>query len=387
LLLLLPADPYAVIYSPKSLVQYLSGACDGEVRVWDLSRRTCVWKSIAHTGFVRGIAVTPDGRSFVSAGDDGLVKRWDLQVSADLAVQPTATGSWTGKAGFKSLDHHWSEAQFATAGDAVELWDHARAEPVLSFSWGADSVNCVRFNPAERCLLASTGSDRTAALYDTRAAAPLRKVVLRMRSNAVAWNPREPMNFVLANEDHCAYTFDMRNLSTALLVHKDHTGAVMSVGFAPTGREFVTGSYDRTLRIFDARAGRSKEIYHARRMQRVFCASYSADARFVLSGSDDTNLRIWKARASEKLGSIVPREARRMEYLDALKKRYKDMPDVKRIVRHKHLPRAVKGATRAEVVQRDKAKRKSDNVRRHSAAGTETPLQPERKRRVVRELK
>lgn len=43
--------------------------------------------------------------------------------------------------------------------------------------------------------------------------------------------------------------------------------------------------------------------------------------RFVMTGSDDTNLRIWKANASEKLGKVVPREARKQEYRDSLKKR------------------------------------------------------------------
>ncbi|CAM9298022.1 unnamed protein product, partial [Choristocarpus tenellus] len=33
-----------------------------------------------------------------------------------------------------------------------------------------------RFNPAERCLLASTGSSRDVCLYDTRASVPMRKV-------------------------------------------------------------------------------------------------------------------------------------------------------------------------------------------------------------------
>ena len=58
--------------------------------------------------------------------------------------EPTAT--WMGKSGgFKSLDHHWTDAKFATAGDSVDLWDHARAEPTLSYQWGADSNNCVRW--------------------------------------------------------------------------------------------------------------------------------------------------------------------------------------------------------------------------------------------------
>lgn len=373
--------------SPRSLVQFLSGACDGEIRIWDLSSRTCVWKANAHTGFCRGLAVTPDGSTFFSAGDDGLIKQWNLEVAdSNSRQQPEALCTWTGKCGFKSLDHHWSEPMFATAGDTVDLWDHQRAEPTSSFQWGADSVNCVRFNPAERCLLAATGSDRTASLYDARAKSAMRKVVLRMRSNAVAWNPREPMNFVLANEDHCLYTFDMRNLSKALLIHKDHTNAVMSVAFSPTGLEFASGSYDRTARIFNARSGRSREVYHTQRMQRIFTTEFSADAKFILTGSDDTCLRIWKANASERLGTLVPREERRQEYLDALKKRFKDMPEIRRIAKHRHTPRLVMKQTAAEVVQRNKTKRKEENIRKHSGPAGQAPPQPERIRKVVREL-
>ena len=47
-----------------------------------------------------------------------------------------------------------------------------------------------------------------------------------MNTNAIDWNPREPFNFTVANEDHNAYTFDMRKLDHALMVHKDHVSAV-----------------------------------------------------------------------------------------------------------------------------------------------------------------
>lgn len=49
----------------------------------------------------------------------------------------------------------------------------------------------------------------------------LRQVVLQMRSNAVAWNPQEPMNFVCANEDTNLYTFDLRNLNQVSGSHED----------------------------------------------------------------------------------------------------------------------------------------------------------------------
>lgn len=69
-------------------------------------------------------------------------------------------------------------------------------------------------------MFASTGTDRSIALYDLRRATPLRKLVMQTRCNALAWNPMEPFNFTVANEDCCLYTFDMRKLKSALCVHK-----------------------------------------------------------------------------------------------------------------------------------------------------------------------
>jgi len=152
-------------------------------------------------------------------------------------------------------------------------------------------VASVKFNPAEACLLGSTASDRSVVLYDLRAAVPMRKMYLSMKSNKIAWNPMEPMNFVLANEDSNLYSFDMLNLDKALMIHKDHVSAVMDVAFSPIGREFVSAGYDKTIRIFGVTSARSREVYHTKRMQRVFCVSYSSDSKFVLSGSDDTNIR------------------------------------------------------------------------------------------------
>lgn len=48
----------------------------------------------------------------------------------------------------------------------------------------------------------------------------------------------------------------------------------MDIDFAPTGREFVTGSYDRTIRLFPINAGKSREVYHGQRMQKFYKISF-----------------------------------------------------------------------------------------------------------------
>ena len=39
-------------------------------------------------------------------------------------------------------------------------------------------------------------------------------------------------------------------MESAKHIHKDHIGAIIDLDYSPTGREFVTGSFDKTVRIF-----------------------------------------------------------------------------------------------------------------------------------------
>jgi len=153
-----------------------------------------------------------------------------------------------------------------------------------------------------------------------------------MRHNSLSWSPTFPTAILLASEDHNLYTFDIRSLSSPTQIYKAHVSAVMSADWSPTGKEFVSGGWDRTVRIWKEGEGRP-EVYHGKRMQRVLSTMFTADARYVLSGSDEGNVRLWKAHASEKLGIIGARERAAIEYRDSLKEKWKVDAEVGRIAR------------------------------------------------------
>jgi WD repeat and SOF domain-containing protein 1 len=372
---------YRLARHPRSLATLASGACDGEIKVWNLSgRKAQLSVPRAHEGFVRGLTISLDGL-LLSAGDDRTVKIWNIDEADRRRPEPLRT--FLGKNAFSDIDHQRGRPLFATSGVAVEVWDHDRAEPVHTFSWGSDSTVTVKFNPAEADVFASTATDRNIVLYDLRGATPVRKLVMTMRTNALCWNPMEPFNFTTASEDHNCYTFDMRKLDRALCVHQDHVSAVLDVDYSPTGREFVTGSYDRTLRIFAASEGHSREIYHTKRMQRIFSVRFSGDSEYVLSGSDDTNIRIWKTHASKPLKLMHPREEQKLEYSQALVERYKHLPEIRRIHRHRQIPKAVFQALKVRMEMKKASKKREENRRKHSKKAAEEPRLVERKRHVV----
>lgn len=86
----------------------------------------------------------------------------------------------------------------------------------------------------------------------------------------MCWNYTEPLNLTVGCDDGNCYTYDIRNLQKIKYIHKDHIGAVMDLDISPTGREFVTASYDKTIRIFNATEGRSREVYHGKRMHLLY---------------------------------------------------------------------------------------------------------------------
>ena len=174
------------------------------------------------------------------------------------------------------------------------------------------------------------------------------------------------MSFLIFPHSSCGYSTILRNY----------------VSFA--GREFVSGSYDKTIRIFPVEKGRSREIYHTKRMQRLTCVSWSQDNRYILSGSDEMNLRLWKARASEKLGILKERQRMALNYNEKLKEKFANHPQISRIARHRQVPKHVLNASREHRIIRDSQKRKESNRRAHSKPGA-VPYVAERDKHIVKE--
>merc|ERR1712211_84401 len=174
------------------------------------------------------------------------------------------------------------------------------------------------------------------------------RVVMNLKTNAIAWNPMEAMVFTVASEDYNLYAFDMRKLDRPVNVQMDHTGAVIDLDYSPTGRELVSGSYDKTVRIWTTDSGRSREVYHTKRMQRLTAVA-------------------WRLDNNEKL-----------------KEKFGQHPKVSRIARHRQVPKHVKSAQAELKLIKESKSRKEANRRKHSKPGA-VPNLPEREAHTVEE--
>lgn len=372
----------ALAMHPRALTTMVSGACDGEIIVWDVAEGKPLWTiDHAHNGLVSGIVVNAEGDAFFSCSVDSVIKKWRLDTDSiggggQEQAQVPITEYTTGAGVFLSLDHHYSNTSFATGGQALCVWNEDRSKPLHTYNWGIDTIHHVRFNKTETDIVSALSKDRSITLFDIRVGNALRNVVMKMRPNALAWNPYRTQTFVVASDDFNLYEYDMRNLSAVLHTFSGHVGPVVDVDFAPTGNEFVSGSWDRTLRIYptnkaapqeEGRAfGYARDIYHTKRMQRVGQVKFSLDAKYVLSASSDQNIRLWKARAAKPIRIVTGREKKQINYYDSLKSKYAHVDQVRTIANKKHVPMSVQKRTYILGHIRDAQVRKEQVLEKHS---------------------
>lgn len=345
-----------------------SGGIDGGLIIWDVMTKKSRAVIDAHRHSIDGVTISPDGVACLTASRDKTIKMWDLDFGeSEESAEPLA--EYLGSFPFSSIDHHYQKSLFATSSDVVSIWDINRTQPLQRFSWGDDTVSCCRFNKVETDLVACCMADRGVCLYDTRTQSAHSKIVMEMCATTLSWNPMDPNVFVTGSDDRNCYLFDLRVPGRPRNVFQGHINTVTSVDFAPTGNAFVAASTDCTLRIWDVNQttkSTSAEMFHTKRMAKVFSVKWSPDNAYIYSGSEDAVLRVWKPDASAPIRPLRGPEKHNFHYMRALKKKYANFVEVKRITNQrntpKHIMRTAKRVQKTEKREllKDMARRKSD---------------------------
>ena len=393
----------------------LSGSCDGGINVWNIARRKLV-RSIpnAHRHFVCGLTSTPDSTCFLSCSTDKTVRLWNgalfrsnactiesdnmesletdsVSVSASIpfgkehSVMPSC--EYTGIGPFSSIDHSAIDSQFVTTGSQLELWDITRSQPIRSFQWGPEPVLSAKYNRIEPHLVAFTSADRGISVYDIRTSSAMNKVVMEMKSGCLSWNPVEPASLLCGNHDWNVYLFDIRNFSKAQAAFTSHTASVTDVDFSPTGKEFVSCSYDRTLRLWnlgDMNSHQSRDMYHTKRMHKCWSVRWSLDNQYIVSGSEDACIRLWKADSSALIRPVGPTEKRKLNYRREIKRRYLHFPEIRRIDRQRQIPKYIRTAHRVKKQVLTNRRKKQYRIQKNNPGlADENPQQSMRESKIV----
>jgi WD40 repeat protein/tRNA A-37 threonylcarbamoyl transferase component Bud32 len=282
---------------------------------------------IPHQGTVNAVAYAPDGKTFVTASQDGTTRLWDAATGQALKAwrEPKAQALAVAFApDGQRLAVAYSSSQIRVihlSTDRMQSCPPSRLVQPQALAFASDGKRLLAATTQGPMLLAFTDkgcaellpprhhlvlpvaffpagntfvtADREGQVQFWDTATGQVKATLRAHQGWVFDVAISPDGRWLATSggDFLVKLWDAQT-RRAVRVFTGHTNAVRSVRFSPDGTMLVTGSADRTIRLWDIQTGAERNRF-AGHTDRVRTVAFAPDGKHVISASDDGTARIW----------------------------------------------------------------------------------------------
>ena len=283
----------------------------------------------AHDGGIHSVAVTPDGKSVLTGGNDNSIRLWSAQKLKE-------TRSFHGDIG--ALEHlalapngKWAascSSRLTVSDMRVQLWDLASGtEHGRGLKGASDNYRTAAISPDGK-RLAAGNSDRTVWVWSFESAGmkPLRLKGHTAPVTGVAF-ARNADSLLSASEDGTVRQWDLatgvekgslnasvgpirclafggksvavagkflavRRKTASFSRFNGHDGPVLCVAFSPDGKLLASGGADGTIRVWQVGDGVELACLegHAKPVGSV---AFGPDGGVLFSGGEDGTLRRW----------------------------------------------------------------------------------------------
>lgn len=241
-----------------------------------------------HKALIRDIIFTSDGRYLVSAGEDKVVRVWDVNTGKTVRTIRGQIGDGPDGmiyAAVLSPNDRYLALGGWLAGDfegrkGIRIHDFQSGEVIGLLEGHEYLVRALTFSRDSRYL--ASGSDETLRIWDLERMKEFRSFEGHTyHISSVAFS-NDGERVVSGSFDHTLMLWDVRK--GLIKVMKGHEGRVWSVVFSPDGRYIASGSDDKTIRLWDARSGDFIKVLGMQETS-VSSLSFSPDSRWILTGS------------------------------------------------------------------------------------------------------
>ncbi|MFE9612353.1 protein kinase [Streptomyces sp. NPDC006012] len=271
-----------------------SGSGDGSARLWSMTSRRRVGRPMTAGSLdIDGVTFSRDGRTLATAGSDGTARLWNVadqrQIGRPMRIGSDAVDSVAFSPDGRTL---------ATGGGdgTVRLWNVAdqrqRGKPLQRFPY--TDVNSVAYSP-DGATLAAGSSDGLTRLWDVAGRRRIgRPLGPSLNVDSVAFNADGTI-LATGDWDHGTRLWDVA--SYRQLAKLDGTSPVTNIAFSPDGRVLATVDTDR-LRLWDVAGRRSLGEIVSGAVSGPSSVAFSPDGRYIAMGNGDNDgtVQVWDVR-------------------------------------------------------------------------------------------
>jgi WD40 repeat protein len=239
----------AVAFSPDGALLAAAGGLPGrkgEVKIWDVEKRTLVRTLEGHLDCIYAVAFSPDGKTLATSSYDKLIKLWDAATGKEVRTLKDHIDAIYDLA----FTPDGSRLLSAAADRTVKVWNMATGERLYTLGEPLDGLNTLAIHPSGK-MVAAGGLDKTIRIWSLGDKEGKLVHSLIAHEDAIlrlAYSPDGKL-LISTAADKTIKVFNAADLTEikALTAQPDW---VLSLQFAPDGRTFAAGRFDGSLTVY-----------------------------------------------------------------------------------------------------------------------------------------
>jgi WD40 repeat protein/energy-coupling factor transporter ATP-binding protein EcfA2 len=279
-----------------------SGGEDGKVLLLDLSRPGAVATPLGELpSGVRALAVA--GKRLAAGGATGMLWIWDLGSPSapprQLPVQGTAA--------IAALAFQPGGALLAAGGadGTVRLWDAERStSPAATLATGGKRITAVAFRPGGKQLAIGLAQGGGALLWDVGLTSATPRVLCAgMDVRSLALSP-DGRRLACGTGRGQIVLVDPEEPAAPAVPLLGHASSVNSLSFSPRGDHLASASSDGAVRLWDCKRPDAQPILLAGHEGWVWSVLFTTNGDRLVSGGEDRTVRFWEVRAARMASAL-----------------------------------------------------------------------------------